>query len=219
MLQLHCFIHYSVFKNCLFNLRSESPERPVKPRLLSRTLSDTPSTDPSFSQMLTSSPNSSLSDDASFSSCPSLVSTPFRSSVVSQPGEEDAAVSHDHAMAKDMLLFEGSAPGKGEDGEQEQVDVSAGYQNHSSSEDENVRALRDDEEKEEEGAEQVNNIRERRSDGEEESVRVCEERGVVLEPMLLYEHRVRGLVLILLVEPGFDTHPSARQEVVSCVCE
>ncbi|XP_060786627.1 Hermansky-Pudlak syndrome 4 protein [Neoarius graeffei] len=191
--------------------RSESPERPVKPRLLSRTLSDTPNTEQSFSQILTSSPNSSLSDDASFSSCPSLVSTPFRSSVASQPGEGDAAVSHDPAMAKEMLLFEGSAPGKGEDSEQEQVDVNAGYLNHSSSEDENLRALRDDEE--EEGAEQVNDIRERRSDGEEECVRVCEEQDMVLEPLLLYEHRVRGLVLVLLVEPGFNTHPSARQEV------
>ncbi|KAB5567935.1 hypothetical protein PHYPO_G00238540 [Pangasianodon hypophthalmus] len=95
--------------------------------------------------------------------------------------------------------------------EQEQVDdVSAGYQNHSSSEDEN---LRDDEEKEEEGAGQESDVRERRSDGEEECVRGCEERDVVLEPMLLYEHRVRGLVLMLLVEPSFDTHPNAKQEV------
>lgn len=128
-------------------------------------------------------------------------------------------MSHDPAMAKEMLLFEGSAPGKGEDSEQEQVDVNAGYPNHSSSEDENLQALRDDEEEEE--AEQVNDIRERRSDGEEECVRVCEEReeqDMVLEPLLLYEHRVRGLVLVLLVEPGFNTHPSARQEVVSCVC-
>ncbi|MCJ8735460.1 hypothetical protein PDJAM_G00247410 [Pangasius djambal] len=192
--------------------RSESPERPAKPRLLSRTLSDTPINDPSSSQMLTSSPDSSLSDDASFSLCPSLASTSFRSSVASQPGEgDDAAESRDHAMANEALPFEGSAPGKGEDDEQEQVDdVSAGYQNHSSSEDEN---LRDDEEKEEEGAEKENDIRERRSDGEEECVRVCEERDVVLEPMLLYEHRVRGLVLVLLVEPGFDTHPNAKQEV------
>ncbi|KAF4070347.1 hypothetical protein AMELA_G00284410 [Ameiurus melas] len=97
--------------------------------------------------------------------------------------------------------------GKGADGGQEQVDdVSAGYRNHSSSEDENLQALRDDEEKEEEGAGQATDIR-------EERVRVCEERDVVLEPMLLYEHRVRGLVLILLVEPGFETHPNAKQEV------
>ncbi|MCI4381344.1 hypothetical protein PGIGA_G00250590 [Pangasianodon gigas] len=207
-----CILHRGRFVDNSASCRSESPERPVKPRLLSRTLSDTPINDPSSSQMLTSSPDSSLSDDASFSLCPSLASTSFRSSVASQPGEgDDAAESRDHAMANEVLPFEGSAPGKGEDGEREQVDdVSAGYQNHSSSEDEN---LRDDEEKEEEGAGQENDIRERRSDGEEECVRVCEERDVVLEPMLLYEHRVRGLVLMLLVEPSFDTHPNAKQEV------
>ncbi|XP_053536001.1 Hermansky-Pudlak syndrome 4 protein isoform X1 [Ictalurus punctatus] len=188
--------------------RSESPKRPLKPRLLSRTLSDTPITDPSSCQMLASSPDSSLSDDASFSLCPSLASTPFRSSVASQSEGVDADESHDHDLANEMLLFEGSAAaGKGEDGEHDQVDdVSAGYRNHSSSEDENLLALRDDEEKEEEGAGQATDIR-------EERVGVCEERDVVLEPMLLYEHRVRGLVLVLLVEPGFETHPNAKQEV------
>lgn len=191
----------------------------MKPRLLSRTLSDTPVTDPLSSQILTSSPDSSLSDDASFSLCPSLASTPFRSSMVSQPGEGDAAQSHDHVMANEKLLFEGSAPSKGEDGEQEQdEDASAGYPNHSNSENEILRALSDDVEKEDEGARQANDPSERRSDREEECVRVCEERDVALEPMLLYEHRVRGLVLLLLVEQGFDTHPNAKQEVVSCVC-
>ncbi|KAG7331947.1 hypothetical protein KOW79_003781 [Hemibagrus wyckioides] len=193
--------------------RSESPERPVKPRLLSRTLSDTPITDPSSSQLLASSPDSSLSDDASFSLCPSLASTPFRSGMASQPGEVGAAESHTHTFASEMLLFGGLAPGPGEDGEQERADVSAEYQNHSNNNHENLRALRDGEKKEEEGVEQANDIRERRSDEEEECVRVCDQHDVALEPMLLYEHRVRGLVLILLVEPGFDTHPNAKQEV------
>lgn len=202
----------------MFNLRSESPERPVKPRLLSRTLSDTPITDPSSSQLLASSPDSSLSDDASFSLCPSLASTPFRSSMASQPGEVGAAESHAHTIASEMPLFEGSAPGPGEDGEKEQADdVRAEYQNHSSNNRENLQALRDGEEKEEGGVEQANDIRERMSDGEEECVRVCDQHDVALEPMLLYEHRVRGLVLILLVEPGFDIHPNAKQEVVSAV--
>ncbi|GAA6083299.1 Hermansky-Pudlak syndrome 4 protein [Tachysurus ichikawai] len=179
--------------------RSESPERPVKPRLLSRTLSDIPITNPSSSQMLTSSADSSLSDDAEFSSCPSLASTPFRSSMASQPGDIDTAESHAHAIADEMLLFEGSAPGKGDDNEQEKVDdVSGRYQNHSSNGDE---------------AEQANDFRERRSDEEEESMRVCDQSDVVFEPMFLYEHRVRGLVLVLLVEPGFNTHPNAKQEV------
>lgn len=191
----------------------------MKPRLLSRTLSDTPITDPPSSQMLTSSPDSSLSDDASFSLCPSLASTAFRSSVASQPEEGDSAVLHHHTVANEMLLFEGSAPGKHEDGEQEQVDdVSAGSQDLSGSEDENHRAQTRDKEEDEEGAGEANDIRERRSNGEEACVRVCEEREVALEPMLLYEHRVRGLVLLLLVEPGFDTHPNAKQEVVSSVC-
>ncbi|KAB5567937.1 hypothetical protein PHYPO_G00238560 [Pangasianodon hypophthalmus] len=182
--------------------RSESPERPVKPRLLSRTLSDTPINDPSSSQMLTSSPDSSLSDDASFSLCPSLASTSFRSSVASQPGEgDDAAESHDHAMANEVLPFEGSAPGKGEDGEREQVDdVSAGYQNHSSSEDEN---LRDDEEKEEEGAGQESDVRERRSDGEEECVRGVRAWTWFSEPMLLYEHRYHSSLASL---NGLEAH-------------
>ncbi|XP_053359557.1 Hermansky-Pudlak syndrome 4 protein [Clarias gariepinus] len=192
--------------------RSESPERPVKPRLLSRTLSDTPIADPSSSRMLTSSPDSSLSDDASFSLCPSLASTPFRSN---QPGDGDAAESRDHAMASEMLLFEASAPGEGEDSERERVDdVSGRYRNRSTSEEEKLRAVGDEEEEEEEeGAGQENDIRERRSSREEECVGVCEGSDEVLEPMLLYEHRVRGLVLILLVEPGFDTHPNAKQEV------
>lgn len=35
-----------------------------------------------------------------------------------------------------------------------------------------------------------------------------------LEPSVLYQHRVRGLVLALLVEPEFNTDPTAREEVV-----
>ncbi|XP_046727865.1 Hermansky-Pudlak syndrome 4 protein isoform X2 [Silurus meridionalis] len=189
--------------------RSESPERPVKPRLLSRTLSDTPITDPSSSQMLASSPDSSLSDDASFSLCPSLASTPFRASIASQPGEEDATESHDRSMAGEMLLFEGLAPpgGKGENSKQGD-DLSAG------SEDENLQALRDTRERKGEGAGLEDYIIAKRSI-REECVKVCEQSDVVLEPMLLYEHRVRGLVLLLLVEHDFDAHPNAKQEVHS----
>lgn len=35
-----------------------------------------------------------------------------------------------------------------------------------------------------------------------------------LVPTVLYQHRVRGLVLALLVEPDFNTDPTAREEVV-----
>lgn len=35
-----------------------------------------------------------------------------------------------------------------------------------------------------------------------------------LEPSVLYQHRVRGLVLTLLVEPEFNMDPTAREEVV-----
>ncbi len=35
-----------------------------------------------------------------------------------------------------------------------------------------------------------------------------------LELSVLYQHRVRGLVLALLVEPEFNTDPTAREEVV-----
>ncbi|TUM11645.1 Cytochrome c oxidase subunit 6A, mitochondrial [Bagarius yarrelli] len=187
--------------------RSEPSEQPVKPRLLSRTLSDTPITDSSSNQILTPSPDSSsLSDDASFSLCPSLSNTPFCSTMASQPGDADAAKSCDLAVANEMLLFEGLAPGEREDCEEEQDDdVSTGSPN--------LGAPEDDREKEEEGAGQANDISERGRVREEECVRVCDQCEVKLEPMLLYEHRVRGLVLILLLEPGFDTHPNAKQEV------
>lgn len=39
-----------------------------------------------------------------------------------------------------------------------------------------------------------------------------------LVPSVLYQHRVRGLVLALLVEPEFNTDPTAREEVVRSMC-
>lgn len=39
-----------------------------------------------------------------------------------------------------------------------------------------------------------------------------------LVPTILYQHRVRGLVLALLVEPEFNTDPTAREEVVRSFC-
>lgn len=38
-----------------------------------------------------------------------------------------------------------------------------------------------------------------------------------LVPTVLYQHRVRGLVLALLVETEFNTDPTAREEVVRCL--
>lgn len=46
-----------------------------------------------------------------------------------------------------------------------------------------------------------------------ESVSVRSECEASLEAMFLYQHRVRGLVLALLVEPSFNTHPTAKDEV------
>lgn len=39
-----------------------------------------------------------------------------------------------------------------------------------------------------------------------------------LVPSVLYQHRVNGLVLALLVEPEFNTDPTAREEVVRSMC-
>uniref|UniRef100_A0A3B1J5E3 HPS4 biogenesis of lysosomal organelles complex 3 subunit 2 n=2 Tax=Astyanax mexicanus TaxID=7994 RepID=A0A3B1J5E3_ASTMX len=46
-----------------------------------------------------------------------------------------------------------------------------------------------------------------------ECVSVRSECETSLESMFLYQHRVRGLVLALLVEPSFNTHPTAKDEV------
>ncbi|XP_066500030.1 Hermansky-Pudlak syndrome 4 protein isoform X2 [Hoplias malabaricus] len=60
--------------------------------------------------------------------------------------------------------------------------------------------------RETEEEERVNQSRET----SEEPLEDCE---TSLELMVLYQHRIRALVLALLVEPNFSTHPTAKEEV------
>ncbi|XP_062854771.1 Hermansky-Pudlak syndrome 4 protein [Trichomycterus rosablanca] len=190
---------------------SQSPaESPPKPRLLSRTLSDLPAADdldrahspPLSSQTQRSSPGSSLSDEACFSPCLSLASTPNHSDST----ERDSNESHDrHSLTSGMLLYEGLG-GTDEDRERAQNDVTDGYQNDLAHRKDNERERSDGSG---EGAEDEGRERTRGMDG----VRMDSERDAALEPILLYQHRVRGLVLALLVEQDFSTHPSAQEDV------
>ncbi|KAK9970416.1 hypothetical protein ABG768_026361 [Culter alburnus] len=94
---------------------SQPPCQPHKSRLLSRTLSDTPTTDtdsssldltqcpPTFYQTMPSSPRSSLSDEPCFSSSPSRVNTPLHSSLLNQ-SEYFTPETHEHSVSNGSNL-------------------------------------------------------------------------------------------------------------------
>ncbi|XP_067251242.1 Hermansky-Pudlak syndrome 4 protein isoform X2 [Chanodichthys erythropterus] len=94
---------------------SQPPCQPHKSRLLSRTLSDTPTTDTdssssdltqcpqTFYQTMPSSPRSSLSDEPCFSSSPSRVNTPLHSSLLNQ-SEYFTPETHENSVSNGSNL-------------------------------------------------------------------------------------------------------------------
>uniref|UniRef100_A0A672TFG8 Hermansky-Pudlak syndrome 4 protein-like n=1 Tax=Sinocyclocheilus grahami TaxID=75366 RepID=A0A672TFG8_SINGR len=138
----------------------QPPCQPSKSHLLSRTLSDTPTTDTDSS--MPSSPRSSLSDELCFSLSPSRVNTPIHSNLMNQ-SEYFTPDSHDHNTSNGTILC---------------------------AVEESLAGL---------------NIK--------QDVDAKTKTDISLVPSILYQHRVKGLVLALLVEPEFNTDPSAREEV------
>ncbi|XP_039519403.1 Hermansky-Pudlak syndrome 4 protein [Pimephales promelas] len=256
---------------------SQPPFQPIKSRLLSRTLSDTLTTDtdssldltqcpPTSYQTMPSSPRSSLSDEACFSSSSSRVNTPLHSSLMNQ-SEYFTPESHDHnvfngtnlSAVKEHILT-GSLTGlntkkdidansgsetrsKGLDSDQDiQSEVNAltnGYQqsnclenhldasdheNHSQSEDVKLdgnnhvtnKNGKFHGETEEETRTKSKQVKGRLKEKFEPTNAPPPHEPLVdssLVPSVLYQHRVNGLVLALLVEPEFNTDPTARDEV------
>ncbi|XP_072537268.1 BLOC-3 complex member HPS4 isoform X2 [Salminus brasiliensis] len=244
--------------------------RPRKSRLLSRTLSDTPTSDqdpaefnpahvPQLSyQTLPSTPRSSLSDDSCFSPSPSLFSTPLRTSLLSQSERDTAPESHDlpngtlpkrvtggsiggssSPVAKDDVSDQDSGRLESErkvsaeddeipDRNSEQSQVTPLTNRLRSEQNDFSLRLNDrlarleptedgaDDQRERGEEHLTKESRQTSAEGvreRSECVSARSECEATLEPMFLYQHRVRGLVLALLVEPSFNTHPSAKDEV------
>uniref|UniRef100_A0A8C2JN12 HPS4 biogenesis of lysosomal organelles complex 3 subunit 2 n=1 Tax=Cyprinus carpio TaxID=7962 RepID=A0A8C2JN12_CYPCA len=137
---------------------NQPPCQPSRSRLLSRTLSDTPTTDTDSS--MPSSPRSSLSDELCFSPSPSRVNTPIHSNLMNQS----------EYFTPDLHV-------------------------HSTSNGTNLCAV------------------EERLAGLNIKQDIDTLADTSLVPLVLYQHRVKGLVLALLVEPEFITDHSAREEV------
>uniref|UniRef100_A0A4W4HPR0 CCZ1/INTU/HSP4 first Longin domain-containing protein n=1 Tax=Electrophorus electricus TaxID=8005 RepID=A0A4W4HPR0_ELEEL len=226
---------HPVDNSCRFHCSSQPPDQPKKTPLLSRTLSDIANTDldpaelehalcPPAHYQTHSSPHSSLSDEESFSLCPSTASTPLHLTVTSQ-SEGSPSESHDHILPNGTLLykaiessmFEGGSPVRSE-GERNTAEVVA------------VSAISNGLESGQDSPPQ--------HDGEGEGTKEMEVRGGVKEEMreggrsgdcrspsggtldclLLYQHRVGSLVLAVLVEPHFNTDASAKEDVYfSCL--
>ncbi|KAK2898811.1 hypothetical protein Q8A67_010229 [Cirrhinus molitorella] len=237
---------------------NQPPCQPSKSRLLSRTLSDTPTTDTDSSsldlrqcpttsyQTMPSSPRSSLSDEPCFSPFPSRVNTPLHSSPMNQ-SEYFTPDSHDLSTSNGTNLCAVKESLSGLNIKQD-IDTNSGSETKSeglnSDQDihsEEIKALTN-------GYEQSNceenkldtNIYVTNKNGKFHEETEGETRtkskhvnrklkekyeptntplphetpaDTSLVPSILYQHRVRGLVLALLVEPEFNTDPTAREEV------
>ncbi|XP_036434099.1 Hermansky-Pudlak syndrome 4 protein [Colossoma macropomum] len=247
-----------VDNSCRSNGGPQPLTRPRKSRL-SRTLSDTPIADqdlaefdpahfPQLSyQTLPSSPRSSLSDESCFSPFPSLVSTPLRSSLVSQSDGGTPPESRDRGLPNGTLpnkVTGGSIGGSSrvsvQEGEQLDLERETSAKDENPSENSEVSSLLNGHRSEQDdfshqlseslaklgpindqtsgrndqgGSKEPNQVRESKETGRETAKECGAHAEASLEPMLLYQHRVRGLVLALLVEPSFNTHPSAKDEV------
>ncbi|XP_052419275.1 BLOC-3 complex member HPS4 isoform X2 [Carassius gibelio] len=239
--------------------------QPSKSRLLSRTLSDTPTTDtdssgfdpthcpPTSYQTVPSSPRSSLSDELCFSPSPSRVNTPINSNLMNQ-SEYFTPDSHDLSTSNgtNLRAVEESLAGLNI---KQGIDANSGSE-HSDQDiqSEEIKALANGNEqsnfldnqsdlgnlmKSEENKLDVNNhVINKNGTFQEETEEEAKSKSkqvnrklkkkyeptntpsphesladTSLVPSLLYQHRVKGLVLALLVEPEFNTDPSARDEV------
>uniref|UniRef100_A0A8C1D0I7 HPS4 biogenesis of lysosomal organelles complex 3 subunit 2 n=1 Tax=Cyprinus carpio carpio TaxID=630221 RepID=A0A8C1D0I7_CYPCA len=250
---------------------SQPPCQPSKSRFLSRTLSDTPTTDTDSSsldptqcppvsyQTMPSSPRSSLSDEPYFSPIPSRVNTPLHSNLMNQ-SEYFTPDSHDHGTLNGTNLCAVKESLAGLNIKQD-TDASSGSETKSEglnsdpdTQSDEIKALangyeqsncldnhpdHDNQIQNEENKLDANNHvankngkfqgeteEEARTKSKQVEGRLKEKyeprntpsphetlADTSLVPSVLYQHRVRGLVLALLVEPEFNTDPTAREEV------
>ncbi|KAI4896343.1 hypothetical protein NFI96_025923 [Prochilodus magdalenae] len=237
--ELHTLRCPPVDNSCRSNGAPQSVTRPRKSRLLSRTLSDTPLTDqdpnefgpthfpqPSY-QTLPSSPRSSLSDESCFSPTPSLFSTPLRSSLAS-PSE-----SHDLGVPNGTLPYKvtggsGGGSSRVSDHEGERMDLESETPAKGGNPDQTASSLANGLPSDQDAfghhlsqslarlgpiSDSTSGTDDQGERREGNQVKESKETEGSLEPMFLYQHRVRGLVLALLVEPSFSTHPTAKEEV------
>uniref|UniRef100_A0A8C2JIT8 HPS4 biogenesis of lysosomal organelles complex 3 subunit 2 n=1 Tax=Cyprinus carpio TaxID=7962 RepID=A0A8C2JIT8_CYPCA len=248
---------------------NQPPCQPSRSRLLSRTLSDTPTTDtdsssldpthcppPSY-QTVPSSPRSSLSDELCFSPSPSRVNTPIHSNLMNQ-SEYFTPDLHVHSTSNGTNLCAVEERLAGLNIKQD-IDANSGSETKSNGlnsdqdiQSEEIKALAngyeqsncldnhsdlDNQIKSEENKLDANNhVTNKNGNGETEEEAKTKSKQInrklkekneptntpsphetladtSLVPLVLYQHRVKGLVLALLVEPEFITDHSAREEV------
>uniref|UniRef100_A0A8C1UEB9 HPS4 biogenesis of lysosomal organelles complex 3 subunit 2 n=1 Tax=Cyprinus carpio TaxID=7962 RepID=A0A8C1UEB9_CYPCA len=253
---------------------NQPPCQPSRSRLLSRTLSDTPTTDtdsssldpthcppPSY-QTVPSSPRSSLSDELCFSPSPSRVNTPIHSNLMNQ-SEYFTPDLHVHSTSNGTNLCAVEERLAGLNIKQD-IDANSGSETKSNGlnsdqdiQSEEIKALAngyeqsncldnhsdlDNQIKSEENKLDANNhVTNKNGNGETEEEAKTKSKQInrklkekneptntpsphetladtSLVPLVLYQHRVKGLVLALLVEPEFITDHSAREEVVRKMC-
>lgn len=267
--ELHMLRRPPVDRTCRSHC-NPPPSQPLKSRLLSRTLSDTPTTDtdsssldltqclPTSYQTMPSSPRSSLSDEACFSSSPSRVNTPVHSTLMNQ-SEYFTPESHDHHVfngtnfcaVKEQILT-GSLTKQDADANSGSETRSEGLNSDQDIQNEEIKAVTNghlenhldtsdhdnhiqSEEDELDTNNHVTNKNGKFQGETEEETRTKSKRvegrleekseptnaptphetlvDTSLVPSVLYQHRVSKLVLALLVEPEFNTDPTAREEV------
>lgn len=241
---------------------------------MSRTLSDTPTTDtdsssldpthcppPSY-QTVPSSPRSSLSDELCFSPSPSRVNTPIHSNLMNQ-SEYFTPDSHVHSTSNGTNLCAVEERLAGLNIKQD-IDANSGSETKSNGlnsdqdiQSEEIKALANGYEQsncldnhsdldsqiksEENKLDDNNHVTNKNGNGETEEEAKTKSKQInrklkekneptntpsphetladtSLVPLVLYQHRVKGLVLALLVEPEFITDHSAREEVVREMC-
>uniref|UniRef100_A0A9J8B637 Hermansky-Pudlak syndrome 4 protein n=1 Tax=Cyprinus carpio carpio TaxID=630221 RepID=A0A9J8B637_CYPCA len=186
---------------------NQPPCQPSRSRLLSRTLSDTPTTDTDSS--MPSSPRSSLSDELCFSPSPSRVNTPIHSNLMNQ-SEYFTPDSHVHSTSNgtNLCAVEEHLAGLNINqikSEENKLDAN----NHVT----NKNGNGETEEEAKTKSKQINRkLKEKNEPTNTPSPHETLE-DTSLVPLVLYQHRVKGLVLALLVEPEFITDHSAREEV------
>ncbi|XP_076859447.1 BLOC-3 complex member HPS4 isoform X1 [Brachyhypopomus gauderio] len=234
--ELHVLQCHPVDNSCRCHCTPQPPDQPRKTRLLSRTLSDIPTTEldpaeldsaycpPPVYQTMSSPPSSSSS--ASYSLCPSTVSS-LNSTMMSET-ERTRSDSQDHSLPNGTLPYkviesvmcESGSPIRSEDDRNEAEGLEAeGLEvtvSNTSGQDSSAQHIQEVSEgvREEvtEVSDEVTEVRGEVTEVRETEVSGVERRGdyrspsqAALVPLLLYQHRVRGLVLSLLVERHFST--------------
>uniref|UniRef100_A0A9J8D2C7 CCZ1/INTU/HPS4 third Longin domain-containing protein n=1 Tax=Cyprinus carpio carpio TaxID=630221 RepID=A0A9J8D2C7_CYPCA len=248
---------------------NQPPCQPSRSRLLSRTLSDTPTTDTDSSSLdpthcpppsyktVPSSPRSSLSDELCFSPSPSRVNTPIHSNLMNQ-SEYFTPDSHVHSTSNGTNLCaveehlaglnikqdidansgsETKSNGLNSDQDIQSEEIKAPANGYEQSNCLDNHSDLDSQIKSEENKLDANNhVTNKNGNGETEEEAKTKSKQInrklkekneptntpsphetledtSLVPLVLYQHRVKGLVLALLVEPEFITDHSAREEV------